>query len=195
MIIQDLKFKIIENQGSRLLLIEPTHNWTNQTGNATKHCEVLGIQNISRFNFTQANLKSKISFQFQGHFRSDKFSNALPISYSNFVDLDCFVTVEPCIMCGSALKLSKTRKVYFIARNSKFGGICSILKLEGLPYQQFDFRQKQVINLLKSFYDKGNQRLRPQLRHRKVHKAQPNGLLGKRPDMDGNTDNTMKIDN
>lgn len=98
-------------------------------------------------------------------------------------------------MCGSALKLSKTRKVYFIARNSKFGGICSILKLEGLPYQQFDFNKNEVIKLLKSFYDKGNQRLRPQLRHRKVHKTEPDGLLGKRPDLEGNLENTMKIDN
>lgn len=106
------------------------------------------------------------------------------------------MTVEPCIMCGSALKISKTRKVYYIAPNSKFGGICSVLKLEGVQNEQFDYKKGEIINLLKSFYEKGNQRLKPELRHRRAHREISPKLLGKRPEIEKERKlkDSMKID-
>lgn len=58
--------KIIETESSRLFLFESTHNWTNKTGNATKHCEVLGIQNISKFNHRNSTKQSPFFLKFEG---------------------------------------------------------------------------------------------------------------------------------
>lgn len=46
-----------------------------------------------------------------------------------FSQCDLFVTVEPCIMCASALHLLRFRKVYFGCRNERFGGCGTILNI------------------------------------------------------------------
>lgn len=45
---------------------------------------------------------------------------------------DVYVTVEPCIMCASALMEVGVRKVYFGCFNEKFGGCGSVLDLPAL---------------------------------------------------------------
>lgn len=42
---------------------------------------------------------------------------------------DLYVTVEPCVMCASALRQYQIRKVYFGCGNDRFGGTGSILSL------------------------------------------------------------------
>jgi tRNA(Arg) A34 adenosine deaminase TadA len=39
------------------------------------------------------------------------------------------VTVEPCIMCASALRQMKIREVYYGCNNDKFGGCGSVLSI------------------------------------------------------------------
>jgi tRNA-specific adenosine deaminase 2 len=46
-----------------------------------------------------------------------------------FRDVDLFVTVEPCVMCASALRQLQLRKVYFGCRNDRFGGCGSVLNV------------------------------------------------------------------
>ena len=70
-------------------------------------------------------------------------------------------------MCGYALKLAKIRKVYYILPNSKFGGLESLIKIKGINFEQIDYRKNDVINLLKDFYNLGNEKLDPNDRHRK----------------------------
>ena len=42
---------------------------------------------------------------------------------------DLYVTVEPCVMCASALRQYQIRTVYFGCGNERFGGTGSILSL------------------------------------------------------------------
>ena len=102
---------VFVHQPSGKVLAE-SHNLTNQTKNvrkanltsqATTHCEVNCIREICR--------------------NGDKA--LLP-------ECTLYVTVEPCIMCAYALKLSGIRKVVFGCENDKFGGNGSILSLQKL---------------------------------------------------------------
>lgn len=40
-----------------------------------------------------------------------------------------YVTIEPCIMCAGALSLMGFKRVYYGARNDKFGGCGSIMQV------------------------------------------------------------------
>ncbi len=46
-----------------------------------------------------------------------------------FKDTDLYVTVEPCIMCASALRQLNIRRVFFACANERFGGCGSILSI------------------------------------------------------------------
>ena len=137
-----MRSEIIQLECTKILLIETNHNLTNKTGNATKHCEIIAIQSIQTFN---QNNHKKIDFNL----------------------LDCFVTVEPCIMCAYALKLANLRKTYFILSNAKFGGLVSLLKIKGIEFQQIKYKNNEIIDILKNFYEQGNDKLEPEKRHRK----------------------------
>lgn len=42
---------------------------------------------------------------------------------------DLYVTVEPCIMCASALRQYQIRSVYFGCANDRFGGTGGVLNI------------------------------------------------------------------
>ena len=44
-------------------------------------------------------------------------------------DTDLFVTVEPCIMCASALRQYGIRAVYYGCSNERFGGTGGVLSI------------------------------------------------------------------
>ncbi|KGO70959.1 CMP/dCMP deaminase, zinc-binding [Penicillium italicum] len=44
-------------------------------------------------------------------------------------DTDLYVTVEPCVMCASALRQYRIRSVYFGCANDRFGGTGGVLSL------------------------------------------------------------------
>lgn len=48
---------------------------------------------------------------------------------SIFSETDLYVTVEPCIMCASALRQLKIRKVYFGCSNDRFGGTGGVFSI------------------------------------------------------------------
>ena len=53
-------------------------------------------------------------------------------------DVDCYVNLEPCHMCASALQQARIRKVYFGAKSYKNGALVSIDNF----YDRFDFNHK-----------------------------------------------------
>ncbi|KAI8075134.1 cytidine deaminase-like protein [Gongronella butleri] len=81
-------------------IIARGRNKPNETCNATRHAEIEAIDEI---------LKSH-----------DK---------SIFRELDLYVSVEPCVMCGAALRQVGIRHVYFGCGNDKFGGNGSVLSV------------------------------------------------------------------
>ena len=82
---------------------------------------------------------------------------------------DLYVTVEPCIMCASALRQYRIRSVYFGCINDKFGGTGGVLSLhrgvaagtEGADpgYEVYGgvFREEAIL-LLRRFYVQENEK-------------------------------------
>ena len=46
-----------------------------------------------------------------------------------FKDTDLYVTVEPCVMCASALRQHGIRAVYYGCSNERFGGTGGVLNI------------------------------------------------------------------
>ncbi|EFR05532.1 tRNA-specific adenosine deaminase subunit TAD2 [Nannizzia gypsea CBS 118893] len=109
-------------------------NDTNKSLNGTRHAEFLAIEEALR-----------------SHPRSILH------------ETDLYVTVEPCIMCASALRQYRVRSVYFGCANERFGGTGGVLSLHSdpaieLPYPVYGgiFR-KEAIMLLRKFYVQENE--------------------------------------
>ncbi len=80
-------------------VIAKSHNLTVQSKNATTHCEINCIRQLSKDN-------SKV-----------------------LKGATLYVTVEPCIMCAYALVLAGIEKVVYGCDNDKFGGNGSVLSI------------------------------------------------------------------
>ncbi|KAJ9651715.1 tRNA(adenine34) deaminase [Neophaeococcomyces mojaviensis] len=108
-------------------------NDTNRSLNGTRHAEFLAI---------------------------NEFLAKYPIT--KFAETDLYVTVEPCIMCASALRQYGIRRVYYGCGNERFGGNGSVLSIhsdESLdpPYPSFGgLYRKEAIMLLRRFYIQEN---------------------------------------
>lgn len=84
---------------------------------------------------------------------------------SIFKEIDLYVTVEPCVMCASALKQIGIRNVYFGCGNERFGGNGSVFQInkdKTTPENDYasypGLLRKEAITLLRKFYVKENTR-------------------------------------
>lgn len=73
-----------------------------------------------------------------------------------------YVSLEPCIMCSSALYQLKIARIVFGACNPRFGGLMSVAsnrqyRYEHSPEITGEFSVERSINLLKRFYQRENQ--------------------------------------
>ncbi|PRT56086.1 tRNA-specific adenosine deaminase subunit tad2 [Wickerhamiella sorbophila] len=108
-------------------------NDTNRSLNGTRHAEFMGIDEI-----------------LQSH----------PPEILKETTL--YVTVEPCIMCASALRQLEIKVVYFGAANDRFGGCGSVLSANKdpgpfRPYPAYPgFYREEAIMLLRNFYVQEN---------------------------------------
>ncbi len=111
------------------------HNNTVASCNATRHAELEAIDRIL----------------------ADRPASAL-------TECTVYVTVEPCIMCASALRQLGVRGVVFGCGNDKFGGCGSVLSvnadaadpLAALPARG-GVREAEAVALLRLFYSQENQ--------------------------------------
>ncbi|KAJ5090418.1 hypothetical protein N7532_009102 [Penicillium argentinense] len=110
-------------------------NATNRTMNGSRHAEFLALNQACR-----------------------KYRRAI------LRETDLYVTVEPCIMCASALRQFHIRSVYYGAVNDRFGGCGGILGIHAdssidAPYPVVGgiFRDEAVA-LLRRFYEQNNDR-------------------------------------
>lgn len=141
---------LVDEEGS---IVASAHNATNATGNGMKHCEILIIEHLA----SQQNRHS--------------VSNCT-----------LYVTVEPCLMCASALKIMNIKAVFYGCANGKFGGNGSIYSLHekdslGFPveskadsYSSTLKYQQSAVDLLKAFYEGGNDSISEEKRARKKRK-------------------------
>ncbi|RKP11191.1 cytidine deaminase-like protein [Thamnocephalis sphaerospora] len=83
---------------------------------------------------------------------------------SVFRDCDLYVTVEPCVMCASALRQLRFRNVYFGCRNDRFGGCGSVLSIhDNLAYSadpplriHEGYAREEAVLWLRRFYLREN---------------------------------------
>jgi len=110
-------------------------NDTNRSLNGTRHAEYIAINQI-----------------LQSH------------DVSVLRETDLYVTVEPCVMCGSALRQYGIRAVYFGCLNDRFGGTGGVLNVHSdpsvdPPYPVYAglFREEAIM-LLRRFYVQQNEK-------------------------------------
>lgn len=79
-------------------------------------------------------------------------------------ETDLYVTVEPCIMCGSALRQYGIRAVYFGCLNDRFGGCGGVMNVHSDPGIDGTFPcygglfREEAIMLLRRFYVQENEK-------------------------------------
>ncbi|KAG0145083.1 hypothetical protein CROQUDRAFT_659169 [Cronartium quercuum f. sp. fusiforme G11] len=102
------------------------------------------------------------------HAEFDALSHLLPRQSNknqdtNFKGVDhlvLYVTVEPCLMCSSALRQVGIKKVYFGCSNDRFGGCGGVVSIHDDPRLLFSepfvalggYRREEAIMLLRRFY-------------------------------------------
>ncbi|XP_042524616.1 tRNA-specific adenosine deaminase 2-like [Dipodomys spectabilis] len=116
-------------------------NEVNQTKNATRHAEMVAIDQVLYW------------CQRNGQSPSAVFERTV-----------LYVTVEPCIMCAAALGLMKILLVVYGCQNELFGGCGSVLNVAsadlpnmGKPFQRIPgYQAEEAVELLKAFYKQEN---------------------------------------
>ncbi|TPX33010.1 hypothetical protein SmJEL517_g03988 [Synchytrium microbalum] len=111
-------------------------NRTNETLNATRHAEFIGIDTILKSHPTAI-----------------------------FPNVDLYVTVEPCLMCSFALRQLQVRRVVFGCANDRFGGCGSVFDAHSLPldhlppyFAEGGLYREEAIMMLRRFYLLENER-------------------------------------
>lgn len=132
-------------------VIATGNNTVNETCNATRHAEINCIDQVLRF-CRERQLDHKMVFH----------------------DLDVIVTVEPCIMCVSALLQLRVRSIVYGCANDRFGGCVSVLEVPNFYQQkitiQGNVKADEAMRLLKNFY-KGSNPNAPESKIKKARKV------------------------
>ncbi|CAL1714426.1 unnamed protein product [Somion occarium] len=117
--------------------IAKARNRTNELRNATRHAELEAIDEI----LENKTLTPQIT--------------QYPLSETTL-----YVTVEPCIMCASALRQMGIKEVYFGCENDRFGGCGSVLgvnkRLDHPKHPSYEaiggYCREEAIMVLRRFY-------------------------------------------
>lgn len=120
------------------------HNVTNQSMNATRHAELVAIDDLLL------------------HQRA---------SVSVLQGCCLFVTCEPCIQCAAALAAVGVQKVYFGCHNDRFGGNGSILAVHEGKYEvEAGVLRGAAVEVFQRFYERENRRA-PEAKRRKKQQS------------------------
>ena len=70
-----------------------------------------------------------------------------------------YVPVEPCIMCAGAIVQSRIKKVYFGARDEKYGAVTSVINTFDVPSNhkvvfEEGIKQEECTKIIKDFFKK-----------------------------------------
>ncbi|KAI6096963.1 cytidine deaminase-like protein [Pisolithus croceorrhizus] len=122
--------------------IAKARNRTNELRNASRHAELEAIDLI-------------LANDDDGGGKLTTPSNRYPLS-----DTTLYVTVEPCIMCASALRQLGIKQVFYGCENDKFGGCGSVLGVnapsEHPVHPAYNatggFLREEAIMILRRFY-------------------------------------------
>ncbi|XP_011633752.1 tRNA-specific adenosine deaminase 2 [Pogonomyrmex barbatus] len=114
-------------------IIATGNNTVNETFNATRHAEINCIDQVLKF-CKEKRVDYEIVFR----------------------NLDVIVTVEPCIMCMSALLQLQIRSIVYGCANDRFGGCVSVLEVskfyDSKIVIQGNIKGEEAMKLLQDFY-------------------------------------------
>jgi len=118
-------------------VIAEARNRTNELRNATRHAELEAIDEIL----------------------ADKTLTPAMTTYP-LSETTLYVTVEPCIMCASALRQLGIKEVFYGCENDRFGGCGSVLGVNsGVPHPRHSayratggYLREEAIMVLRRFY-------------------------------------------
>ncbi|CAD6578406.1 MAG: tRNA(adenine34) deaminase [Cyphobasidiales sp. Tagirdzhanova-0007] len=121
-------------------IIARGRNRTNETRNASMHAELDGLRQI---------LPS-----------APATPPPRPASLPSFSNVTLYVTVEPCLMCASALRQVGIQTVLYGCANDRFGGCGGVLGISNDPNLKYShpldarggYRREEAIMLLRRFY-------------------------------------------
>ncbi|KAJ1719503.1 tRNA(adenine34) deaminase [Coemansia erecta] len=136
-------------------------NETNISKNGTRHAELVAIDRML----------------------NEEGSSAF--SLEDFASTDLYVTVEPCIMCASALRQVGVRRVFYGCRNERFGGcegVVEVGKAEGLDGKAYEaeggYYRDEAVLMLRKFYVRENSTApQPRKKANRVLKTEDLGSL------------------
>ncbi|KAG9043720.1 tRNA(adenine34) deaminase [Tulasnella sp. UAMH 9824] len=118
-------------------IIAKARNRTNELRNATRHAELEAIDAIL----------------------ADPELTPSPTPRYPLSTTILYVTVEPCIMCASALRQLGIKEVYAGCGNDRFGGCGSVLNVNELPHPVhppykavYGYSRDEAIIILRKFY-------------------------------------------
>lgn len=120
------------------------HNDTNRSLNGTRHAEFMALDLL-----------------ISQHIPADKKTDQKYLR-DYFADVTLYVTVEPCIMCASALKQIGIGRVIYGCGNDRFGGNGTVLRINDdviLPrnYPAYGgILRTEAVQLLRNFYTQEN---------------------------------------
>lgn len=133
-------------------IIAESNNTVNETCNATRHAEMNCIDQVLTY------------------------SKEKSLDYKEvFSNIDIVVTVEPCIMCTSALYQLGVRSIIYGCKNDRFGGCISVFKVPNVYNTKVtvlgDIKSEEAISLLKNFYEGTNPNA-PESKAKKISKTE-----------------------
>lgn len=127
-------------------VIAAGHNLTNLKMNATRHAELVAIDDLLLRRGSEPALLN---------------------------DCYLFVTCEPCIMCAAALATMGISRVYFGCHNDRFGGNGSILSIhddDSIRCNKYEVHagilKSDAVDVFQRFYERENKRA-PEAKRRK----------------------------
>lgn len=117
-------------------VIATGNNTVNETRNATRHAELNCIDAVLKFCQTNDLISDEV-----------------------FRNIDVIVTVEPCIMCASALHQLQVRSIIYGCANDRFGGCKSVYDVSNAYSHKGsninvigNVKGEEAMQLLKDFY-------------------------------------------
>ncbi|KNZ62724.1 hypothetical protein VP01_122g7 [Puccinia sorghi] len=90
----------------------------------------------------------------------EKLHLVTPADKVDWSDIKLYVSVEPCLMCSSALRQIRISLVYYGCSNDRFGGCGGVVSIHNNPRLIFSepltalggYRREEAIILLRKFY-------------------------------------------
>ncbi|KAF8871599.1 cytidine deaminase-like protein [Mucidula mucida] len=150
-------------------IIAKARNRTNELRNATRHAELEAIDQI----LADASLTPAFT----------------PYALSTTT---LYVTVEPCIMCASALRQMGIKQVFYGCANERFGGCEGVLPVNQLPHPAHHayratggYLREEAIMILRRFYITENTKAPvPKSKANRVLKTEIQPLANTEPNRD-----------